>query len=225
MLQRSILFDLDGTLTDPRSGITRCIQHALKALGRVPSEEGELLWCIGPPLQSSFARLLETEDPALLNLAIARYRERFATIGLYENSLYAGVPEMLIGLREKGYHTYVATSKPRVFATRILAHFHLAPLLDGVHGSELDGTRVDKGELIAHLLKVEGLESGAAAMVGDREHDMLGGRKCGLRCLGVTYGYGSEQELRKAGAVRLAGDPAQVVAELEALFEECGPSI
>ncbi len=225
MRKRSVLFDLDGTLTDPRIGITRCIQHALTAFGRVPPAEDELLWCIGPPLQASFARLLATEDPALLNLAITRYRERFATIGLYENTLYPGVPELLTDLRGKGYGTFVATSKPRIYAQRILDHFQVATLFDGIHGSELDGTRVDKGELIAHLLAVEGLNPGDAVMVGDREHDMVGGRMCGLRCLGVTYGYGSEQELRDAGAIRLAGDPAQVLAELEALFEDCEASI
>ena len=224
MRQRSVLFDLDGTLTDPRIGITRCIQHALESLDRFAPEEGELLWCIGPPLQASFARLLGTEDQGLLNSAIARYRERFSTIGLYENTVYAGIPEMLAALRSEGYRTYVATSKPGVFASRILDHFQISMLFDGIHGSELDGTRVDKGELIAHLLAVEGLEAQDAIMVGDREHDMVGGAQCGVRCLGVTYGYGSEMELLAHGASRLAGDPAQVVTAIEALFAECEPA-
>ena len=222
MQRRSILFDLDGTLTDPRIGITRCIQHALESLGQVPPEEAALLWCIGPPLQTTFARILDTSDPALLSTAIARYRERFATLGLYENTLYPGVPEMLAALRDKGYQTYVATSKPRVFANRIMDHFHIANLFDGVYGSELDGTRVDKGELIAHLIAMEGLEPEDVIMVGDREHDMVGAAKCGVWCLGVTYGYGSETELLNHGATRLAGDPAQVVVAIAELFEERG---
>jgi phosphoglycolate phosphatase len=221
--QRSVLFDLDGTLTDPRVGITRCIQHALRSLGQAAPEECELLWCIGPPLQTTFAKLLGTEDRTLLDAAIVRYRERFATVGLFENTLYAGVPEMLTSLRMKGYRTYVATSKPRVYAERILDHFQLVPLFDGVHGSELDGTRVDKGELIAHLVAVEGLAPKSVIMVGDRQHDMVGGAGCGIPCIGVTYGYGSEEELLNHGAARLAGTPAQVVTEIEALFEEWAP--
>lgn len=215
---RAVLFDLDGTLTDPRIGITRSIQHALASLGQVPPAEDELLWCIGPPLKASFARLLDTEDPALLGTAVARYRERFSTIGLFENDLYAGVPEMLSRLRERGFRMFAATSKPRVFAERILDHFNLSALLDGVYGSELDGTRVDKGELIAFLLATEGLEPGRVVMVGDREHDMVGGAKCGVRCIGATYGYGSEEELLNHGAAVLAGSPAQVVAQVERLF-------
>jgi phosphoglycolate phosphatase len=225
VLQRAVLFDLDGTLTDPRLGITRCIQHALTALGRVPPEESDLLWCIGPPLQSSFARLLGTEDRVLLNTAIATYRERFATIGLYENTLYDGIVEMLTELQAKGYRTYVATSKPRIFAVRILDHFRITGFFAGVYGSELDGTRVDKGELIAHLLATESLDPTGVIMVGDREHDMVGGAQCGVRCLGVTYGYGTEGELLTHGANRLAVAPAQVVEAIQALFQEARPRI
>jgi phosphoglycolate phosphatase len=220
--QRSVLFDLDGTLTDPRIGITRCIQHALEVLGRAVPREEELLWCIGPPLQTSFARILDTEDSELLRQAITAYRERFSTLGLFENTLYAGIEQMLVELRVKGYRTFVATSKPRIFAERILEHFQLSSLFAGVHGSELDGTRVDKGELIAHLLEVEGLRPDAVIMVGDREHDMVGGAQCGVRCIGVTYGYGSEAELLAHGAARLARDPAQVLVGVEALFADIG---
>jgi phosphoglycolate phosphatase len=202
-------------------GITRCIRHAMAALGRVPPAESDLLWCIGPPLQASFARLLETEDQSLLNQAMTHYRDRFSTVGLYENALYAGVPEMLSDLRGRGYRTYVATSKPRVFAEQILEHFQISTLFDGIYGSELDGTRVDKGELIAYLLITEGLDSNRVIMVGDREHDMVGSAKCGVPCVGVTYGYGSETELLSHGAAKLARDPAQVVTQIDALFEEC----
>jgi len=219
-MSRAVLFDLDGTLTDPKIGITRSIQHALASLGKVPPGEDELLWCIGPPLQHSFAKLLDTEDPALLSTAVARYRDRFSTVGLFENDLYAGIPEMLSGLRARGFRTFVATSKPRVFAERILDHFGLSPLLDGTYGSELDGTRSDKGELLAHLLAAESLDPEGVLMVGDREHDMAGGAKCGIRCIGVTYGYGSEEELLGHGAAGLAGTPAEIIAQVERLFPE-----
>lgn len=204
------LFDLDGTLTDPKPGITRCIQHALATLGcEVPGEE-ELLWCIGPSLQESFPRLLGTAERALVDRAIAHYRERFSTVGLFENALYPGVAEALQELRRAGLRTFVATSKPRMFALRIIDHFGLQPHFDGVHGSELDGTRTDKGELILHVLAGEGLEPARTIMVGDREHDMVGGAKNGLRCVGVTYGYGSAEELLRHGAARLAGRPGDV---------------
>ncbi len=209
---KAVLFDLDGTLTDPRPGITRCIQHALTALGREAPSEEELLWCIGPPLQESFPRLLDTDEKALVDRAIAHYRERFATVGLFENELYPGVVEALQELRGAGLRTFVATSKPRVFALRIVEHFGLRLHVDEVYGSELDGTRTDKGDLIRHLLACEGLEAGDAVMVGDREHDMIGGAKNGLRCVGVTYGYGSAEELLRHGAQRLATHPRELPA-------------
>jgi phosphoglycolate phosphatase len=216
---QAVLFDLDGTLTDPKTGITRCIQHALAALGRTSPGEAELTWCIGPPLRESFARLLDSEDEALLGRAVALYRERFSTIGLFENALYSGIPELLSTLRRKGYRTYVATSKPRVFALRILEHFGIAALFDGIYGAELDGTRMDKGELISYLLSMENLEPGQVVMVGDREHDMVGGGRCRVPCIGVTYGYGSEAELRAHGAACLAQAPADVAAAVERLLE------
>lgn len=209
---KAVLFDLDGTLTDPKPGITRCIQHALTALGREAPGEEELLWCIGPPLQESFPRLLDSDEKALVDQAITHYRERFSTVGLFENELYPGVVEALRELRAAGLRTFVATSKPRVFALRIVEHFGLRPHFEEVYGSELDGTRTDKGDLIRHLLACEGLEPGAAVMVGDREHDMIGGAKNGLRRVGVTYGYGSAEELLRHGASRLVDHPWELPA-------------
>src|SRR5215467_978338 len=113
---RAVFFDLDGTLTDPKPGITRCIQHAMAGLGRVPPEADDLHWCIGPPLRGSFARLLESSDGELLDRALALYRDRFGTIGLYENTLYPDVPETIEAVRARGYRTFVVTSKPEVFA-------------------------------------------------------------------------------------------------------------
>lgn len=166
----------------------------------------------------SFPRLLGSGDPALVTTAIHHYRERFATVGLFENALYDGIPEALRDLRAEGFRTYVATSKPRVFALRIVEHFGLAPLFDAVHGSELDGTRSDKGELIGHLMQVEGLPVDRTLMVGDREHDMVGGARNGLRCIGVTYGYGSAEELMQHGAASIVDGPQELVAAVERLF-------
>jgi phosphoglycolate phosphatase len=214
---RAVFFDLDGTLTDPKPGITACIRHALVGLGRPAPPADALHWCIGPPLARSFARLLDTEDEALIARSLVLYRERFGTVGLYENALYPGVAEALAAVRAAGCATYVMTSKPHVYATRIVEHFGLAPLFDRVYGSELDGTRVDKGELIAWAMAQEGLDPARVLMIGDREHDAIGARHCGVRAIGVSYGYGSETELRAAGVTGIAPTPAAIpplVAEL-----------
>lgn len=203
----AVLFDLDGTLTDSRPGIVRSIRCALDGLGAACPSEDELDWCIGPPLADSFGAILQTEDPIVLARAIELYRERFSTIGLYENAVYEGIRECLERLKGEGIPLFVATSKPVFFAHRILEHFALSPWFDGVYGSELDGGRSAKGEIIAYLLEREGLSSRSAIMVGDREHDVLGARQNGVPCIGATYGYGSEEELDEAGAVALCAHP------------------
>ena len=211
-MTNAVFFDLDGTLTDPKPGITGCIRHALSGLGRVAPAVDDLLWCIGPPLSRTFATLLETTDDALVARAMTLYRERFGTIGLFENALYPGIPEALGAVRAAGCATYVMTSKPHVYATRIVEHFGLAPLFDRVYGSELDGTRVDKTDLIAYALAQERLDPARVVMIGDLEHDAIGARRCGLRVIGVTYGYGTETELRAHGAELIAGSPAAIPA-------------
>ena len=220
MTARAVFFDLDGTLTDPKLGITRCIQHAMERLGRTPPEADDLHWCIGPPLRSSFARLLESAEDDLLDQALAFYRDRFSTIGLFENSLYPDAPGAVRALRALGYRTFVVTAKPQIFAERIVEHFSLEGLFERVHGSELDGRRTDKGDLIAHVLAQEGLEPSRVVMVGDREHDAIGAARCAVRCIGVTYGYGTESELLAQGVTRLARSPGDIVGLVKALFEK-----
>ena len=149
MLFTAVLFDLDGTLTDPQLGITRCIQYALSELGYKPPEADELHWCIGPPLKDSFSQLLKTLDGTVIEQAISLYRLRFATIGLFENSLYPQIPEILKAIRFAGYKTFVATSKPYIYAMRIIEYFGLPLLFDGIYGSELDGSRSVKGDLVS----------------------------------------------------------------------------
>jgi phosphoglycolate phosphatase len=215
---RAVLFDLDGTLTDPKPGITACIRHALGGLGRTPPPAEELLWCIGPPLSASFATLLDTTDDALIAQSLALYRERFGTVGLYENAVYPGIPEAVGAVRAAGFATFVATSKPHVYARRIVEHFGLDTLFDGVYGSEMDGTRVEKADLIAYALAEEHLDPGLVVMIGDRQHDVIGARRCGVRAIGVSYGYGSEAELRAHGAEAIAHAPAAIPALVTALL-------
>jgi len=210
----TVLFDLDGTLTDPKIGITTSIQYALNQLGYESPETEQLLWCIGPPLTVSFAKLLQTTDKALSDRAISFYRDRFATVGLFENSLYPQIPETLKSIRAAGYQTYIATSKPHVFAKRIIEHFEMTPLFDGIYGSELDGTRTDKGELIQHILLTENLNPTKTVMVGDRSHDAIGAKKNQLLAIGVTYGYGTEEELKLHGVDLIANSPQEITQYL-----------
>ena len=208
----AILFDLDGTLTDPKVGITTCIQYAISELGNQPPITDELLWCIGPPLGLSFAKLLQTEDQALINRAISLYRDRFSTIGLFENQLYPEIPKALASIRADGYQTYVATSKPHVYAKQIVEHFELSPFFDGIYGSELDGTRSIKGELIKHILLTENLDPQSTVMIGDRSHDVIGAKQNQVFAIGVTYGYGSPEELNNHGADAIVHSPKDIPA-------------
>ena len=205
-----IYFDLDGTLTDPKPGITRSIQYALQRLDHptMPTED-ELTWCIGPPLRASFVRLLGGEDSA--DRAVSLYRERFSEIGLYENAVYDGISEVLTTLSQSGQRLFVATSKPHVFATRIVEHFGLRHHFEHVFGSELDGTRVDKSDLLAYALKVAAVDPVKTLMIGDRSHDMIGARNNGMGAVGVLYGYGSREELVGAGASQVCATPAEVL--------------
>src|ERR1700712_1780271 len=206
----TIFFDLDGTLTDPKPGITRSIQYALQKLDRpaIPTED-ELTWCIGPPLRASFVKLLGDDREA--DRAVALYRERFSDIGLYENELYDGIGEVLTTLGNAGHRLFVATSKPHVFADRIIDHFGLRPHFTRVFGSELDGTRVDKGDLLAYALKETDADPSKTLMIGDRSHDMIGAGKNGIKGIGVLYGYGSRDELIGAGARHVCATPAEIL--------------
>ncbi|MFZ5835727.1 MAG: HAD hydrolase-like protein [Pseudomonadota bacterium] len=195
-----LLFDLDGTLTDPKPGILTCIKYALTHLDAPIPPDDELVGYIGPPLQQSMASLLRTDNAARVAEAVALYRERYATTGLYENEVNPGIVPALRHLRAQADSIHVATSKPAIYARRIMDHFGLSEFFDGVYGSELDGVRSDKTELIAYLLEREKIPSGLSTMIGDRSHDVIGARGNGVRPLGVLWGYGSREELIMAGA-------------------------
>ena len=193
-----ILFDLDGTLTDSAPGITRCVQYALARLGIEESDLDKLRPFVGPPLVDSFKAYYRMNDR---DAALARdyYRERFASVGLYENAVYPGVEALLECLRQAGTKMVIATSKPTVYTVKILEHFGLSRYFAAVVGSNLDNTRVDKGEVIAAALEEAGCRDGSkVVMVGDREHDVIGARENGIAVIAVGYGYGSPEELAAA---------------------------
>ncbi|WP_407166319.1 HAD family hydrolase [Bradyrhizobium sp. ORS 111] len=212
----AIFFDLDGTLTDPKPGITGSIQYALRKLGRPVPSQDELTWCIGPPLRASFATLLGGEEYA--DQAVALYRERFGDVGLFENAVYPDIVEVLATLRQGPRRMFVATSKPHVFATRIIAHFGLSGYFDHVFGSEFDGTRVNKVDLLAYALEQTGADPAQAVMIGDRSHDVIGAKRNGIRAVGVTYGYGTAEELIEAGASHLCASPRAVLDHIHSSF-------
>ena len=208
----TILFDLDGTLTDPGLGITNSIRYAMEQRSMPPLPREQLYRFIGPPLLEEFQRVFgvsRAESEAML----AEFRVYFEKTGIWENRLYPGVPEMLARLKEHGCRLVLATSKPEVFAVQILEHFDLFPYFDAVAGSDLDETRTAKGEVIAYALHKAG-GSGSAIMVGDRRHDVLGARENGLDALGVLYGYGNREELERAGARYLAGQVEEIAGIL-----------
>ena len=207
----TIFFALDGTLTDPKPGITGSIQYALEKLGRPVPAQDELTWCIGPPLRDSLVRLLGGEDEA--DRGVALYRERFGDIGLFENSVYSGIEATLAALKPHA-RLFVATSKAHVYADRIIDHFGLRPYFEHVFGAELDGTRVHKGDLLAWALERTGSDPARALMIGDRSHDIVGARKNGIDGIGVLYGYGSRNELMEAGAVHLCPTPQSILDHL-----------
>ncbi len=195
MHYQNILFDLDGTLTDPREGITRSVQHALAKLGIDEPDLQALEHFIGPPLLQCFMQTYQF-DEATAWQAVNHYRERFREVGLYENQLFDGVGELLQLLQNQQRALYIATSKPTVFAEQIAKHFGFAKHFKVIYGSELDGTRTDKVELIAHLLEKEQLPVQSTLMIGDRKHDLIGARRNGLHAAAVGYGFGSLAELQ-----------------------------
>jgi phosphoglycolate phosphatase len=206
----TLFFDLDGTLSDPSDGITRCLQHALKSLGRSYPPKTELVQFIGPPLRWTFPHLLGDSDGELIDRAIGFYRERFSTIGLFENEVYPGVPEMLERLQDDGHRLYVVTSKPTIYADRIIEHFGFDRFFLDVFGPQLDGRFDEKSELIGHILRELSLDPGRTIMIGDRARDVESGKAHSTRTIGVTYGFGSEAEIAAAGPDAICHGPSGI---------------
>ena len=206
----TVLFDLDGTLTDPGLGITNSVMHALRKLGVEPPAREALYKFIGPPLKWSFHEYYGFDD-AKCEEALLGYREHFSVTGLFENELYPAIPGVLQKLKDAGLRLAVATSKPEPFSLRIIDHFGLTPYFEAVCGSTMEETRTEKWEVIDYALKLLHISPAETIMVGDREHDVLGAKKCGVKSIGVLYGYGSREELEKAGAAAIAETPEQIV--------------
>ena len=210
-MNRAIFFDLDGTLTDPKLGITGCIQYAMERLGVDVPEADALTWCIGPPLLENFTVLV---GPELASDAVTFYRERFATVGLYENTPYPGIHDALSELKKASIRLCVASSKPHIYVRPILERFELIEYFTDVFGSELDGTRADKKDLLRFALSETRVDAKDSTMVGDRRHDIVGALENGIAAVGVLYGYGSAEELAAAGATRFAKNPNELVSLL-----------
>lgn len=208
---KNVFFDLDGTLTDPMDGITNCLNYSLEKLGVSTRAKSDLIQFIGPPLRQNYATLLSTNNSDLIEKAVALYRERFSTVGLYENTIYDGIIELLAELRRDSLKLFVVTSKPTVYSKKIIAHFGLDNYFDGVFGSELNGRFDDKAELIAHVLKEHNLTPAETVMIGDREVDIVAGKSNGTKTIGVTYGYGSVEELLGCTSDYVCHSPARIL--------------
>lgn len=204
----NLLFDLDGTLTDPSEGIVACHKYALSRLGIELDEGINLENYIGPPLRQVFRDL--GCDDELTEQAVDIYRERFATTGLYENRLHDGMVECLENLAGRVKSSFIVTSKASVYSRRIAEHFDIHSYFKNIYGSNLDGTLSDKTELLKHVIDSENIDPADAVMIGDRKFDIIGAKNHGIRSIGVLWGFGSEDELLEAGAGSLCDQPANL---------------
>lgn len=212
MKYKIAIFDLDGTITDSGSGIINSIRYALEKYGLPVPEEKVLRTFIGPPLKEQFQAVcgLNEEESARM---VEAYREYYTEKGIFENSVYSGVPEMLEQMKEAGVRILMATAKPEKFAKRIAEHFNFAKYFEFIGGACMDGRRTDKYEVIEYVIDQCGIseeERKRAIMIGDRSHDMIGAGKAGLHSLGILYGYGDRGELEAADAEMIAETPEEV---------------
>ncbi len=216
-MKKYLLFDLDGTLTNSMEGITNSVAYALRYYGIIEEDRQKLCKFIGPPLKESFMKYYGFDEEKAEE-AIWKYREYFQNGGMFENEVYEGIPELLQKQKEAGKILLVATSKPTVYTKQILEHFQLDTYFDDVQGSNLDGSRVKKAEVIDYVLKVNEItDKSQAVMIGDRNHDILGGQTCGLDTIGVLYGFGDRKELEEAGAGAIAENVSELAELLETL--------
>lgn len=204
------LFDLDGTLTDPGEGITRSVQYALAKFGIIVEDRTQLFCFIGPPLHESFEVYYGFSRPDAMK-AVDCYREYYGVKGIFENLVYDGIAQTLSALQAAGVKICLATSKPEGYAKQILEHFDLMGYFTAVAGSNMDGTRTKKAEVVERALSLLGdPDVSECVMIGDREHDVLGGAAHGLDTVGVLFGYGNREELERAGATYIAATPADI---------------
>lgn len=195
-----ILFDLDGTLTDSKEGIVNCVKYSLESFGIEEDNEKNLLQFIGPPLYDSFRKIYGFSHNDA-EKAVEKYRERFTDIGIFENEIYGDTVPCLKTLKDNGKKLSLATSKPIVFAKRIIEHFEICDFFDYAVGADLDGTRGYKDEVIKEVLRIAPpCDLSKTVIIGDRENDILGAKKCGILSIGLRRGYAQPGELENAGA-------------------------
>lgn len=206
-----ILFDLDGTLTESGPGVMASARHALEVMGEPLPSDAVLRRFVGPPLAESFRDFCGLDEDRV-RIAVGAYREHYADHGQYENSVYEGIPEVLRVLEASGRTLAVATSKAQMFADAILDHFGLAKHFSLILGSEWDGSRTRKADVLREVLARLGRPGRDAVLIGDRYHDVFGATSVGMPCIGALWGYGSADELRSAGATMLAEHPCDIPA-------------
>lgn len=205
----SLLVDLDGTLTEPAPGIIGSVRHALDQVGISPAPGDDLRWVIGPPMRATFVKIgVPAEN---IERAVSLYREKYTGGAMYDATVHAGMHEALAELKAEGARLFVCTSKPHAYAGNIIAHFGFADLFEEIYGAELDGTRGDKAELIAYILKQRAIDPKRAIMIGDTPYDVEGARKNGVVCIGVTWGHG-EERLARANPAAICERPADLPA-------------
>ena len=211
-MYKVILFDLDGTLTESGEGITKSVQYALERIGKPEPDLEKLKVFIGPPLMEMFMQYAQI-DEATAKQAVEIYRERYSVTGIFENAVYPGIENMLAQLEKKGYILAVASSKPEVYVRQILDHFGLTRYFTEIGGSELNGRRTNKTEVIEDVLKRLNMDKhrDQVIMVGDKEHDVYGARKAGLECIAVSFGYGTEEELKQAEPLKIVDSAEGIV--------------
>lgn len=210
-MKRTILFDLDGTLTDSAEGVINCAQPALKYFGLPIPDRADMRFMVGPPLRDSFLRLGVAEQD--VEKAVEIYRSRYVPTGMFENTPYPGISAMLAALKDAGHELYVATSKPEGMATEILKKFRLAGYFDKIYGASMDGSRDTKDTVIAYLLEELGPREDII-MVGDTSYDVLGAAAHGIPTIGVAWGYGEVEDMKSAGAADIVSSPAQLLDKL-----------
>lgn len=208
---KTVLFDLDGTLTDSGPGIINSVQYALKQYGMQVDDLSRLRCFIGPPLHKQFQEFCGFSEEESKR-AVERYREYYSVTGLFENEVYGGIPELLSAIRKEGLKAAMATSKPEKYAKQIADHFGLTSYFDFIGGSMMDGERTKKAEVIEYVLESCHIKDRSTVlMIGDREHDIIGAKETKIHSVGVLYGYGTLEELKKAGADYIVKAPADIL--------------
>lgn len=213
---KNILFDLDGTISNSEAGITNCIRYVLDFWGIEQPPQEDLLCFIGPPLKEQFQKIYGFDEEKALQ-SVAKYRERYDKEGIFECELYPGVKELIIALKEKGYQIALASSKPKTACERIIEHFQLDAYFDGIYGATLDGRISTKEQVLENLFEETGMKREETVLIGDTRFDVSGAKQAGILCIGITYGFGSQEELEANGAIAICHTPKEVEEYLETI--------